>query len=296
MKPERPAFHFLCLPGVQAAPARGPHGQMGLWPLWEALWAPPRPRELPEPGLGGQQPRLKAGTGRSTCESPAVTPGRHRPRREVGGGAVAPSCRHGQAGNRDGPGPEPTVLVWPWWRCLGLRGAPGGAQPCCLEAAPTALSSGEMVGKPPREARSRARAGAPAEDSQGHRGDSLVPASCHPGPEVWKQHGGGDPFSHHRSEEARLAAPARPRSSTSAEARTQPNPKNAHGERTGLTGQRSPGAPALDGGTKPHQARTTPRHRQETEAGGRRRKSLSVQLQDTKEGGPAAFFFFLFLS
>lgn len=137
--------------------------------------------------------------------------------------------------------------------------------------------------------------------ARGTRGDSLVPASCHPGPEVWKQHGGGDPFSHHMSEEARLSAPARPRSSTSAEARTQPNPKNAHGERTGLTGQRSPGAPALDGGTKPHQARTTPRHRQETEAGGRRRKSLSVQLQRYQRGrpgggGPAAFFFFLFLN
>lgn len=36
----------------------------------------------------------------------------------------------------------------------------------------------------------------------------------HPGPEVWKQHGGGDPSPQLTSEEARLAAPARPRSGT----------------------------------------------------------------------------------
>lgn len=67
------------------------------------------------------------------------------------------------------------------------------------------------------------------------------------------------------------------------------------------TGQRSPEAPALYGCTKPHQARTTPRHRQD---GSRKGKGVSHFRynckRDIKEDGlwsarSLAYFFFLFL-
>lgn len=69
------------------------------------------------------------------------------------------------------------------------------------------------------------------------------------------------------TEQVLPSTPAQPRSSKPAEAKPQPN-LNKYGKHTETaTGQRSPEAPALYGCTKPHQARTTPRHRQETEAG-----------------------------
>lgn len=67
------------------------------------------------------------------------------------------------------------------------------------------------------------------------------------------------------------------------------------------TGQRSPEAPALYGCTKPHQAQTTPRHRQD---GSRKGKGVSHFRynckRDIKEDGlwsarSLAYFFFLFL-
>lgn len=85
----------------------------------------------------------------------------------------------------------------------------------------------------------------------------------------------------------------------------QKKPPNTHMKKRPThrtaTGQRSPEAPALYGCTKPHQARTTPRHRQD---GSRKGKGVSHFRynckRDIKEDGlwsarSLAYFFFLFL-
>lgn len=85
-----------------------------------------------------------------------------------------------------------------------------------------------------------------------------------------------------------------PRSSKPAEAKPQQNPKKkkkkpkyAHTQNTGTaTGQRSPEAPALYGCTKPHQARTTPRHRQDGSRKGRGVSHFRYNCKrDIKEDG-----------